>query len=372
MRRLTLWLVLGLWAGSASAQPIAPAESVARLSADLARIDTQGGPRIGVYVRDLASGETAALHAAEPWYLASTVKVPVAVAVLRGIARGEYALDSPITLRAADYVDGAGRTNSHAVGTALPIRYLLEQMIIHSDNTASDMLIGLVGLAQVNAVVQDLAPEGFGPITTLAEVRRATYGHLVPAAQRLGGRDLLVLRQQRTDDDRLQYLARVVRVPVAQFRLPTLEQAYDAYYASGLNTGRLDAYGELLSQLVAGKLLPDEQTRYLLGLMDRTATGTQRLKAVLPPGVRFAHKTGTQRARFCDAGIVHAPEGRHDRGVLVVTCTQGELSIVRAERAMRQVGAALCRSGLLTQGVPDAPACPAVLRSGPVPAADAG
>jgi Beta-lactamase enzyme family len=42
----------------------------------------------------------------------------------------------------------------------------MEQMIIHSDNTASDMLIDLVGTAQVNAVVAGLVPQGFGRITS--------------------------------------------------------------------------------------------------------------------------------------------------------------------------------------------------------------
>jgi beta-lactamase class A len=327
-----------------------------RLAAELTRIDAApDGPRIGVYVRALASGEAASFRADQSWYLASMVKVPVAIAVLRGIARGAYALDTPVTLRADDYVDGAGATNSHAPGAALTIGYLLEQMVIHSDNTASDMLIGLVGLEQVNAVAAEVAPGGFGPITQLAEVRRAVYGQLVPAAQRLAGRELLALRQQRDDAARLQYLARTVQVPVSEFRLATLGEAYDAYYATGLNAGRLDAYGELLAQLADGRLLPPAQTRHLLGLMDRVVTGPQRIRAGLPAGARFAHKTGTQRARFCDAGIVQ-PAGGATR-VLVVACTRGVLSLARAERALREVGAALCRSGVLTQGVPDAPSC---------------
>ena len=364
-RRFLLALCLGVSTVSAAAAP----SWQQRLTEALARIDAvPDGPRIGVYARDLASGESVSFHAEQSWYLASTVKVPVAIAVLRGIARGAYTLDTPVTLRADDYVDGAGSTNRHAVGAALPIRFLLEQMVIHSDNTASDMLIGLVGLAQVNAVAAEVAPGGFGPITRLAEVRRATYGQLVPAARSLAGRELLLLRQQRDDSARLQVLARLVQVPVRDFRLATLGDAYDAYYATGLNAGRLDAYGELLARLADGQLLPPTQTRYLLGLMERVVTGPQRIRAGLPAGARFAHKTGTQRGRFCDAGIVQPAGGTR---VLVVACTRGELSLARAERALREVGTALCRSGVLTQGVPDAPSC--AVRPPAVPAAgDAG
>lgn len=328
-----------------------------QLAQALVRMDAGDGPSIGVYVRDLRDGQSVSLHAEQSWYLASAVKVPVAIAVLRGVARGAYTLDTPVTLRADDYVDGAGTTNSQPIGAALSVRHLLEQMILFSDNTASDMLIGLVGLDQVNAVAAEVAPAGFGPITTLAEVRRATYGQLVPAAQRLAGREWLVLRQQGSDDARLQYLARIVRVPVADFHLPSLGEAFDAYYASGLNAGRLDAYGELLDRLVTGRMLPAAQTRHLLALMERVVTGQQRIRAGLPAGMRFAHKTGTQRARFCDAGIVR-PAGAADAGVVVVACVRGELSQVRAERALREVGAALCRSGVLSQGVSHAPSCP--------------
>ncbi len=348
---------------------------VAAMQADLARIEVRGGPRIGFHVRDLESGAVAAHRADEPWYLASMVKVPVAIAVLRAIERQQISLDTSVTLRAADYVDGAGSTNRHRVGTGLSVRALLAQMIIYSDNTASDMLIGLVGLPEVNAVFEDVAPGAFGRITLLAEVRRATYGRLVPAGGQLSGQDLISLRQPRSDDERLQVLARIVQVPVEQFSV-SLDEAYTAYYASGLNSGRLDAYGALLAQLIEGRLLSAWGTAHLLGLMERVATGPQRLKAALPPALRWAHKTGTQRARTCDAGIVRAPRGAAERRVVVVACTQGERSLARSEHALRQVGAALCRSGLLTHGVPDAPECPVVpdwpRAPGPGPAAGAG
>ncbi len=340
-----------------------------RLLEGLARIDAQGGARIGVYVRDLDTGTTASFHGDESWYLASTVKLPVAIAVLRGIERGQYGLDTRLTLRASDYVDGAGLTNSHAIGAPLTLRFLLEQMIIHSDNTASDMLIGLVGIGEVNAVVESLVPQGFGRITTLAEVRRRAYGYLVPAADQLSGHDLLQLKRQRSDAERLLLLGRIADTPVASFRMASLDDAYKAYYATGLNSARLDAYGELIAQLVHGHALSPTSTAYLLALMDRVVTGPQRIKAGLPPDARFAHKTGTQRGRFCDAGLVTVPRPDRLQRVVVVACTRGELSLVRSERALRQVGTALCRSGLLNGGIPDAPVCDAVALSERLPVA---
>lgn len=339
----------------------------ARLMGEFAAIDRAEGSALGVYIRDLASGEDASYRAGERWYLASMVKVPVAIAVLRAVEAGRLTLDTPVTVRASDYVDGAGSTNHAPVGSQRTVRALIDQMIIHSDNTATDMLIDLVGLKAVNEVVQSLVPEGIGRITTLGDVRRQVYGQLTPAASRLSGVDLLAIHRERSDEARVRKVSQLLDVPVSRLRMP-LEDAYTAYYASGVNSGRLDAYGELLALLVDGRALGRPMTDYLLQVMERTATGTRRIKAGLPPDARFAHKTGTQRRRICDAGLVTSPRTADAARVLVVACVRGDLSLERSERALQQVGAALCRSGLLTRGVPDAPTCPVAVPAA-VPAA---
>lgn len=331
----------------------------ARLATELARVDARHAARVGVHVRDLETGAAVSHRDDKPWYIASSVKVPVAIAVLRGVERGQFDLDTRLLLRASDYVDGAGSTNRHPVGARIAVRELIEQMIVYSDNTASDMLIGLVGADEVNAVVAQLVPQGFGRITTLADVRRRIYAELTPAAQHLAGRDLLALHAQRSDADRLALLSRLTGTPVERFNQPSLEAAYRAYYALGLNSARLSAYADLVARLAEGQALSPAHTAYLLGVMERTATGPRRLKAGLPGEARFAHKTGTQRRRTCDSGLVSVPRaGRPAQRVVVVACTQGELSLARADLALRDVGVALCRSGLITHGVVDAPTCP--------------
>lgn len=340
-----------------------------RLGAELAGIEAQTRGRLGVYVRDLDTGQQTAYRADQRWYLASMIKVPVAIAVFRGVERGHFTLETPVTLRAADYVDGAGPTKNIAVGTPVTVRFLLEQMIIRSDNTATDVLIDLVGLADVNALNEALVPGGLTPITTLSDIRRTLYGYLTPDAAKLTGRDLILLQRERVDAQRLQLLARLTGTRVADFRLPSLEAAYRSYYATGVNSGSLTAYGELLSRLPNGKALTPNSTAVLLQIMARVETGNQRLKAGFPSGLRFSHKTGTQRARFCDAGLLRVAEtdGRERRAV-VVACVRDEPSLQRSEAALMQVGMALCRSGLITQGIPDATTCPARPQPRPVPA----
>jgi beta-lactamase class A len=359
--QLTLAAALAAGPGGAWAQhalPPTPAPAWAELlQTELARVAARHAAGVGIYVRDLDTGVSVSHRADETWYLASTVKVPVALAVLRAVERGDFTLDTRLRVRASDYVDGAGATNSKPVGSPLSVRYLIEQMIVYSDNTASDMLIGLVGLRAVNALVEELVPQGFERITTLADVRRHAYGYLTSEAAHLSGHDFLVIKQQRTDADRLQALSRLLRVPATSFQLPSVGDAYEAYYASGLNSGRLDAYAHLLQQLAEGRVLNAMHTAYLLRVMERVQTGKQRIKAGLPAGTRFAHKTGTQRARTCDAGLISVPRLGRDQRVIVVACTRGEMLIGRSDRALKDVGTAICKSGLLTDGRPHDPLC---------------
>lgn len=350
--------------------PEAPPGWVDLLQAELALIALRHPTvEVGVYVRDLESGFEVSQRGDERWYLASTVKVPVALAVLRAVERGDFTLDTRLRIRASDYVDGAGSTKSKPVGTPLSVRHLMEQMLIYSDNTASDMLIGLVGIDAVNELVAQLVPRGLERITTLADVRRHAYGYLTSEAAHLTGRDFFVLKQQRNDAGRLWTLANLLGTPATAFELPSVGAAFDAYYASGLNSGSLQAYADLLQQVVNGHVLNATHTRYLVRVMEGAQTGQQRIKAGLPGHVRFAHKTGTQRARTCDAGLISVPRPGNERHVIVVACTRGDLLSARSDRALKDVGAALCKSGLLTDGKPHDPLClpPSHAVPGPVP-----
>jgi beta-lactamase class A len=341
------------------ALPCGAAAPTAQLQSELAAIPLKRGVELGVHVLDLTSGAALDHGSTQRWYLASLVKLPIAIAVLRGVERGSFTLDTTLRLRADDRVDGAGQTNQQPIATELPLRYLLEQMMAYSDNTASDMLIDLVGLATVNETVASLVPQGFGPITSLADVRRKVYGELTPGASQLRGNDLLRLHAQPGDEARLQLLAQLVGEPATRFRRGSLQSAYAAYYRSGLNSATLDAYGQLVASVAQGRALGPEQTAYLLALMERTRTGTRRIAAGLAPELRWAHKTGTQRHRICDAGVVRAPGVQASAGTVVVACVRGDAPPAQAETALRRVGLALCRSGLISKGSLDATNCPA-------------
>lgn len=101
------------------------------------------------------------------FYAASTMKVPVMIALFRAYEAGRVSLDSelPVTTTFRSVVDGSPfRMDPDDIdpelaaleGSTLPVRDLIERMITDSSNEATDILLGVVGVDEVQAVVEDL------------------------------------------------------------------------------------------------------------------------------------------------------------------------------------------------------------------------
>lgn len=96
------------------------------------------------------------LRADEPYYPASTIKVPIMAEVFHQAHLGRFSLSDTIPLSPEDQVTGSGVLQSLSPGIALPIRDLVTLMIIVSDNTATNMLIELVGPDAVTDFMKSL------------------------------------------------------------------------------------------------------------------------------------------------------------------------------------------------------------------------
>lgn len=356
MRLLLFALLLAAGSGAAAAVPPPVAEDepawAAPMRERLAAAERRLGGEIGVFVHHLGRDEALSWRGDEPWYLASGIKVPVAIAVLQRIEDGQLALDAHVKLLESDYVDGAGPTNHQPPGAILSIEWLMEQMLIRSDNTATDVLIRTVGLEEVNAVAHALVEDHGLVITSLADVRRLLYAGLHVRAADLGSQELLALRRAPSGMPRVQRLAQILQLSPEEFLLPDLDAAYQAYYASKVNAASLRDFGRMLAALANGLALGPKGTDWLLDVMTRVRTGDRRIKARLPAGAEFAHKTGTQHRRFCDLGIARVEVDGNPEHVVIAACVRGTASLAAGERALRDVGAAVTASGVLNLSSP--------------------
>ena len=99
----------------------------------------------GIYLEDLDSGEKWELNGDELFYAASVIKVPIMAAVFDACQRGDVNVNDLIVLKREDYVGGSGVIQHLTPGTALSVLDIIMLMIIQSDNTATNILIDLIG-----------------------------------------------------------------------------------------------------------------------------------------------------------------------------------------------------------------------------------
>jgi beta-lactamase class A len=104
--------------------------------------------RVGVAVQLLESGETADLHGDEHFPMHSVYKLPISMAVLQRVDRGELRLDQQVKVEPSDLV----RTGMYSPvrdkypdGTKLTIAELLRYTICESDGSTSDVLMKVIG-----------------------------------------------------------------------------------------------------------------------------------------------------------------------------------------------------------------------------------
>jgi beta-lactamase class A len=142
-------LALGLAAFS-SAQQATPLQAILTSAA----ADFPGSA--GIWVKHVTTGETAGVRDGEIFNSASVIKIPVLVLAFQMAERGEINLDERITIRKEDIRGGSGIFRYHDAGLQPTVRDVLLQMVITSDNTATDLAIAKVGgVAKVNAWLAD-------------------------------------------------------------------------------------------------------------------------------------------------------------------------------------------------------------------------
>jgi beta-lactamase class A len=302
--------------------------------------------KIGLYIKDLNNGEEYALHADESWYLASTVKIPIAIEVLRQVDAKDLTLEDEIGITLDDYVDGNGPLKSMKPGSKVSIRFLMEQMIVWSDNMASDILIRVVGLDKVNALVKKLSPSGISPITTLKDVRRHLYSEIHPKGFELSGQNMLKLRKIRSPIKRFAEFASLLQLDKKELKLPNIHEAYEAYYQKSLNSGSPRSYSKILEAAWEGKLLSSSSRDFLMQTMMKTQTGRKRIKAGLAGPWVFAHKTGTQYRRVADVGYLWNPEDMERKPIIVLSYVRDDTES-SSSKILEEVAKIISRSGVL-------------------------
>ena len=228
------------WLLALFAQPAAAASSpeLVSLEQQLASLVAGKSGEYGIAALDLKTGKTVSINGDVAFPMASTVKLAVAAAYLTQVDHGRRTLDQRIAGRSA--------------------YSLIEAMLVHSDNYATDLLIrNLGGPKTVQQWVSWHGLTGISVDRTIAQLLRDR-------------RDLRDTRDSST--------------PLAMI--------------------------ELLKKIELGNVLKPQSRSFLQTMMARCLTGSNRIRALLPSGTRVEHKTGTLTGLTDDVGFITLPDGR--------------------------------------------------------------
>jgi beta-lactamase class A len=111
---------------------------------------------IGVYARNIETGAEIAYKSDDRFPMASVYKIPIMMQVFREVDAGRLNLTDRFELTEADRRLGSGLFMYMTPGLKPTLHDLLLMMIVVSDNTATDKLLGVVGPQNVNAMLATL------------------------------------------------------------------------------------------------------------------------------------------------------------------------------------------------------------------------
>ena len=225
-------------------------------TAQFKAIETRLRGRLGVAALDTGTGARLGYRADERFAMCSTFKLLLAAAILARVDAGKLSLQQRVPFTKADLLGVAPVSRAHVGEGGLSLERLCAAAVSESDNTAANLLLGLVG-----------GPEGY---------TRYLRG-LGDPITRLDRREL-ALNTNLPGDPR--------------------------------DTATPNATEGNLRRVLAGDALSPASRERLTGWMIATQTGLARLRAGLPRTWRVGDKTGTGGNGALNDIAVAWPPGR--------------------------------------------------------------
>ncbi len=146
-----------------------------------------GGGEMAISLRHVERQEAYDHVPDRPFIAASTIKLPILVALYDAAAAGRVRLDERVRLRDEDQVTGSGVLQLLTPGVRLPLRDLAELMITVSDNAATNMILERLGVEAVNACLDRLGLVATRVLRGLQIIPADGKGHNTVTAGELTG-----------------------------------------------------------------------------------------------------------------------------------------------------------------------------------------
>ncbi len=237
--------------------------------------------KLAVYCKNLVTGEILDYNGDIPMMAASVIKIPVLIETFRQIQAGMLKKDQLYVLEEGDKLTSCGCLNRMHAGLNLTVQDLYNLMIILSDNTATNILIRLLGgTEEINGSL-------------------AKMGYQTCRVNRL-------LFDSEASDKGIEN------------------------YVSGREIG------DMLEKMYRGKMIDRKSSEEMLEIMK-----SQRLKNKIPfyfqGCVPIAHKTGEDDGITHDVGIIFGSQP------FILCCMSNETDCTRFNRFIQKLAWSLYR-----------------------------
>jgi len=243
------------------------------------------------YAKQLNTGNEVAIRADTPMNTASVIKIPVMILAFRDAEAGRLNLDQRYEIRTEDQRRGSGLLQTFAPGLQPTLRDIVTQMIITSDNTATDIMIAKVGRDRVNRMLDSLGYRQTRLNATTGELFRQVW--VATDSKYASMTDREVFTRGFPNDsgaDRRNF-------------------AFVADSSKWLGKTTAREIARLLEQLQQGQLASQSSTQEMLRIL-RQQFYASRLPQRIRSRAGIAHKTGDWPPFLGnDVGIIYAPSG---------------------------------------------------------------
>ena len=242
----------------------------------------------GWYLKDLRTGEAADRYGGQVVPSASTRKIAILMAALKGVHESAFSLEQPVTIEAKYQISNSGCFQHFRPGFTITLHDVLTMMIIVSDNACTGTVADMVGLDTINAFCRSIGMKG------------TTHREGIPRSTLVGQP-----REAGATRDAAQ--------PGGESRVNETTPADVGLLLDLILRGTTDA-------AAASKLGgTPELCRLAMDILSWQKLNA-RLPLLLPIGTKVAHKTGTGAHCYNDAGIIF--RGDEPRFILTVYTNQ--------------------------------------------------
>jgi beta-lactamase class A len=239
----------------------------------------------GLYVWDLEEDSGYGIRPDEQFFAASTIKIPIMVAVYRKVDEGELEFSQEIEIKEEDWAAGAGWLQWEKAGTRQTVGDLLLLMMTQSDNVAANALVRTVGGAD----------------------------HINEVARSMGAEDTLLYQKVSSE--------RGV-VPALDNRSTPRDMA------------------TMMQQIAEGKAASEKSCGYMIDLMHENELDWW-LDEGLPPGVDAANKAGWLYRVYDEVGIVEKDDRHY---AIAILSKHGEAEVQQGQDLIKNLSSAVWES----------------------------